>query len=352
VNRIFISYRSSDGKKEAGRLCADLSRVFGDEQVFFDKQDLRGGLSWRAAIESTLGSRPVVLLLITPDLLGEPDATGARRLDQPDDPIRGELLTARLNNAVVIPLLTEGIEAPPTDRLPEPLRFITEAHALKLRTEDWVHDLARLVNDLQAHGLKPIRPEPQPPPPDRPRRKWMQYTLGGGALLVVLGLIDSIAPDPLAPVPEPEVGVEVARSGPAAANGAASAPAVADLSGAWWSIDSENRRSAVQLAMNGRAVELRSAPIPVAWYPEWRAYAQQLLATQGVAVSHVVYRAVGERFGDNVDLRFEVFSAEGLGPLDTGSFTLKTSADGREMSGLLRSNGDESSLPVRMVRGP
>ena len=49
MNRIFISYRSSDGKKDADRLCADLSRLYGADQVFFDKQDLRGGTSWRSA---------------------------------------------------------------------------------------------------------------------------------------------------------------------------------------------------------------------------------------------------------------------------------------------------------------
>ena len=35
MNRIFISYRSSDGKKDADRLCADLSRLYGADQVFF-----------------------------------------------------------------------------------------------------------------------------------------------------------------------------------------------------------------------------------------------------------------------------------------------------------------------------
>jgi hypothetical protein len=47
MNRIFISYRSSDGFKEATRLAGDLNRVFGKDQVFLDKQDLRGGSSWR-----------------------------------------------------------------------------------------------------------------------------------------------------------------------------------------------------------------------------------------------------------------------------------------------------------------
>ena len=65
MNRIFISYRSSDGKKDADRLCADLSRLYGADQIFFDKQDLRGGHSWRSAITAALGTRPVVLLLVT-----------------------------------------------------------------------------------------------------------------------------------------------------------------------------------------------------------------------------------------------------------------------------------------------
>ena len=55
MNRIFISYRSSDGFKDATRLAVDLNRVFGKDQVFLDKQDLRGGSSWRDEIMGALG---------------------------------------------------------------------------------------------------------------------------------------------------------------------------------------------------------------------------------------------------------------------------------------------------------
>ena len=41
--RIFISYRSSDGKDKATALARELGAVFGDAQVFLDKDDLRGG---------------------------------------------------------------------------------------------------------------------------------------------------------------------------------------------------------------------------------------------------------------------------------------------------------------------
>ena len=47
--RIFISYRTADGVDKATALARDLGVVFGDEAVFLDKDDLRGG--------STIASR-------------------------------------------------------------------------------------------------------------------------------------------------------------------------------------------------------------------------------------------------------------------------------------------------------
>jgi hypothetical protein len=353
-NRIFISYRSSDGKKDADRLCADLSRIFGEDQVFFDKQDLRGGLSWRSAIDTALGSRPVVLLLVTPELVAAPAATGGRRIDQDDDPIRNELLTAQARGALIIPLLTEGMPMPGAASLPEPLRFLTEAHALKLRTEDWAIDLARLVADLELQGVNPVQPvspqrsTPLAPPPAKRRWPWVIGVGGVVALMLLnLDLGESDGPEFAPPThsaapPQPVAAITVAPTAPTSAN----------LSGAWWSIDPQNRRTGVNLRVSEREAELRSEPIPVDWYPEWKDFAQRLQSSQGVEVNHLVYVARGERFLNQLDLRFEVFSAEGAGPLDTGSFSLKVSPDGHEMRGELWSNGDQGSVPVRLVRAP
>ena len=153
MNRIFISYRSSDGFKDATRLAADLNRVFGSDQVFFDKQDLRGGSSWRDEIMGALGSKPSVLALITPDYFGAVDGAG-RRIDRADDPVGEELLAAFEANAQIIPLLSEGVKMPPAASLPERLQPITSRHALRLRSEDWNNDLLRLIEDLVASGVK------------------------------------------------------------------------------------------------------------------------------------------------------------------------------------------------------
>ena len=153
MNRIFISYRSSDGFKDATRLAADLDRVFGKDQVFLDKQDLRGGSSWRDEIMGALGAKPVVLALITPDYFGAVEGP-TRRIDRADDPVGEELAAAFEVNAQIIPLLSEGVKMPATGSLPERLQPITSHHALRLRSEDWNNDLLRLVDDLVAGGLK------------------------------------------------------------------------------------------------------------------------------------------------------------------------------------------------------
>lgn len=38
--------------------------------------------------------------------------------------------------------------------LPPDLHFLAEAHALKLRTDDWAHDLGKLVADLKRQGIQ------------------------------------------------------------------------------------------------------------------------------------------------------------------------------------------------------
>ena len=346
MNRIFISYRSSDGKKDADRLCADLSRIYGPDQVFFDKQDLRGGTSWRGAIMDALGTRPVVLLLFTPDLLGMQDPQGGRRIDHEDDPIRGEVLTAQQHGAIIVPLFTEGMTVPTTAELPEPLRFLKEAHALKLRTEDWATDLDKLVADLRTHGIHPLKsPIDGMPPANRSLGQRAQRVLMWvGAVFVglfLLGLLISAFED------------EAQEA--AASHNAPSAPQVADISGIWWSIDEANRRLRVQLTVNAAQVELQTDPFPVSWYPEWEAYARSVRG-QGLVVKNV--RFVGNGVLTNVmgvprvEVPYQAYTADGRGPLDTGSVVLNASADGRELTGQLWSNGEQAETPLRLVRRP
>lgn len=355
MNRIFISYRSSDGKKDAARLAADLNERFGEQLVFYDKQDLVGGSSWRDAITATLGSQPVVLVLITPDLLEAQHPEGGRRIDREDDPIRNELLTARHNGAVILPLLTEGTPMPAGHLLPPPLRFLGETHARPLRTDDWNADLQRIVDDLQAHR---IHVPAAPPPAIQPLlsstttghgvQRWLKLAAAAGAVLVaallligLLGPDDSPAPSPMAP--------EAATTASATATAVPSPPA--DAAGVWWAVDAAGHRTRVQISVNGADAALQTDAIPVAWYPEWQAYAQRL-REQGTVFDHIRYSGAGQWANGRLQIPVNVHSAEGQGPLDTGALTLTLSADGRELTGQLWSNGDQAHTPLRLVRRP
>src|SRR3954468_730697 len=164
--RVFISYRSSDGKDKATALARDLGMRFGDEQVFLDKDDLRGGSSWRDEVQRTLGAKPVLLLLITPQLLSATDAAGSLRIADPNDPVRREVSAALDAGAHLIPLLCDGVEAPPpAAQLPPPFDRLGELTWRRLRAYDWKNDLDRLVDDLKAFGLSPHSgPGPSPGP--------------------------------------------------------------------------------------------------------------------------------------------------------------------------------------------
>lgn len=359
MNRIFISYRSSDGKKDADRLCADLSRLYGPDLVFFDKQDLRGGASWRSAIMAALGSKPVVLLLFTPDLLGMQHPEGGRRIDHDDDPIRGEILTAQQHGAIIVPLFTEGMTVPTNAELPEPLRFLKEAHALKLRTEDWATDLDKLVADLRSHGIHPIVGPKGGTTPARTFAQRVQRGLmwvgGTFVALIVVGLLLPEEAEEGTPITPVNLQGQPLPPPQPSAQGGPINPRMADVSGIWWLIDDANRRLRVQLTVSGTAVQLQTDPFPVNWYPKWQTYARGVLG-QGLVVTDVRYAGNGVLSNvmgvPRVEMPVQAYTGDGRGPLDTGGLVLNASANGQELTGMHWSNGDQAEEPVRLVRRP
>ena len=60
---IFISYRQADAKAWAISLRDDLAKVFGEDQVFLDKDTLQAG-NWRDQITHALDQCKVVLVVI------------------------------------------------------------------------------------------------------------------------------------------------------------------------------------------------------------------------------------------------------------------------------------------------
>jgi len=160
--RVFISYRTSDGADKATALARDLDALFGQEQIFLDKDDLPAGSRWRDEIARALADAPILLVLVTPNYLGAHDSAGKRCIEREDDPVRDELATALAANAHVIPLMCDGVtETPSAASLPTPFDQLAERTWRRLRAYDWREDLARLSDDLRAIGVVP-RTTPAP----------------------------------------------------------------------------------------------------------------------------------------------------------------------------------------------
>lgn len=247
---IFVSYRRDDSRQAAGRLAENLAEHFGEKRIFRDIETIELGVDFTKALNQALGSCVVMLVLIGRDWLTVHDAQGARRLDDPKDWIRQEIVTALERDIRVVPVLVDGAALPDEGDLPADLQPLVRRQALEMEDGRWKGDLQRLVTMLaKLPGLQPIeppRPDPGPtpkpvPPPlpePKPSRKKM-WVWSGVAALVVLALIDAQyeggdAPEPLLP---PPIAVQPALQQPDQPPVQQPAPGLPDLNGSWRSAD-------------------------------------------------------------------------------------------------------------------
>ena len=156
MSKIFISYRRSDTEIAAGRLGKDLRARFGGDAVFRDKENINAGADWTKAIGGAIGQQGLVLVLIGERWLqGTND--GSRRIDDPADTHRREILAALESGCSLIPILVGNIRMPAEAELPEDIRSLTRHNALKLRDDEWEgYDFPRLADEITRLGFQPI----------------------------------------------------------------------------------------------------------------------------------------------------------------------------------------------------
>jgi hypothetical protein len=128
VDRIFISYRRGG---YARNLYRDLRGAFGD-QVFKDVERSLPGDAYRDQIERALARAAVVVVVIGPDWLRR-DAAGSNRLDDPDDLLRFEIVTAlQRPDLAVFPVLVGGAGLPRHAELPEDVQPLLDRTAYRI----------------------------------------------------------------------------------------------------------------------------------------------------------------------------------------------------------------------------
>lgn len=107
------------------------------------------GRDFRKAIDESVATCSVLLAMIGQEWLETKDASGRRRLDDPQDFVRLELASALRRDIPVVPVLVRGAKMPPVERLPDDLRDLAFRNAVELTHARWKSDVQVLAQALR-----------------------------------------------------------------------------------------------------------------------------------------------------------------------------------------------------------
>ena len=163
MSRIFISYRRDDSAGYVGHLREKLGDRFGHDAIFRDIDTIEPGEDFVEAIEKAVGSCEVLIAVIGKYWLTTTDATGRRRLDNPNDFVRLEIATALERKIRVIPVLVGGAIMPSAHDLPENLQALARRNAQEIDDRNFQYDVENLIRVI---GKVLGQATPPPPKPE------------------------------------------------------------------------------------------------------------------------------------------------------------------------------------------
>jgi len=148
MGAVFVSYRREDSEGQARALSLELVKLLGKDAVFMDVDSIALGRDFRQILQERLGSCDVMVTLIGPGWLDAKDASGNRRLDSTTDYVRQEIAGALKRNIPVIPVLLQGAQLPPPERLPDDLQDLSFRNGFELGHATWESDVREMVKRL------------------------------------------------------------------------------------------------------------------------------------------------------------------------------------------------------------
>lgn len=150
---VFLNYRGADSHSYAAMLRMELSREFGADQVFLDSVSIPAGADFVEQLLRRVRAARAMLAVVGTRWLSAAAPEGGRRIDDPEDWIRRELVEAELAGVRVIPVLVDGAALPAAADLPQDLAWFARCQYRRLRHRDAPADVARLVADLAELGI-------------------------------------------------------------------------------------------------------------------------------------------------------------------------------------------------------
>ncbi|WP_167969195.1 toll/interleukin-1 receptor domain-containing protein [Lentzea indica] len=145
---MFISYRGDDSLTTAALIDRELAGRFGRDMVFLDSQSIEPGADFVEELLGRLRTSSVLLVVIGPHWLTLTDEAGRRRVDDPTDWVRREIIEALARDVRVIPILLDGVGMPAETDLPPELAKLSRHQYVTLRRRHADEDLNHLVDKL------------------------------------------------------------------------------------------------------------------------------------------------------------------------------------------------------------
>ncbi|MFD7495618.1 toll/interleukin-1 receptor domain-containing protein [Streptomyces sp. NPDC059832] len=145
---IFVNYRTDDEEATATLVDRELSRVFGNENVFRASKSIGPGSRFPQELLTAVRRSSVLLAVIGPRWL-KAGGTGYRSpLEDESDWTRREIQEALETGAVVIPLLVGGAKRLGSEDLPAEIGDLADCQYRRLNHRNAEADLTGLADDL------------------------------------------------------------------------------------------------------------------------------------------------------------------------------------------------------------
>lgn len=151
AGKVFINHRRLLNEQDAEILFNHLviGRLVAEKDLFIDRRGLDGTADWKATLKAQVHASEVMVVVIGDgEIAGKPVSwldipypeshpkAGQRRLDDPEDLVRYEIVEAIDRGVPLVPVLVNGARMPAADaRLPLDMWPLTKPQALELRTK-------------------------------------------------------------------------------------------------------------------------------------------------------------------------------------------------------------------------
>jgi len=162
MSTVFISYRREITAGEARALYNDLIERLGKNSVFMDVDSIALGRDFRSALQNTLASCDLMLVLIGRNWADIKDEEGRTRLEGPGDFVRLEIEAALKRDIVVMPVLVQGAHMPSAEQLPPEIRDLAYRNGFELSHTRWESDIGEMIRRLDLDVPKLSRQVEQP----------------------------------------------------------------------------------------------------------------------------------------------------------------------------------------------